>query len=50
MRANVFSSGIGGAEVATGAIPREKYRYTTTGSNTNPRINPKRNFPIDYLR
>src|SRR5258706_1525262 len=38
-----FSKGMGAAEVATGAPPKEKYAYTALGTMIRPNTNPTRN-------
>jgi hypothetical protein len=49
VRASILSNGIGGADVATGARPEEKYKYTSAGTAISPRISPKMNFFINFL-
>jgi hypothetical protein len=48
-RASILSNGIGGAEVATGALPDAKYKYPTAGTAIKPRIRPRINFFINVL-
>jgi hypothetical protein len=40
---------MGAADVATGAVPLEKYIYTPIGITINPTIKPIRNFPMHLL-